>query len=557
MTYLMPEGGVTQLYNDIDTAAVDELRKKWANKPTPAMGAAQQQGDAIAALNSVAPPPTTTPPAGMPPTTPASGIMQPALSQTVAPKISSYGMGQIKQDITKAGEQRDLKLEKAQEKMQESLGKQADAQKYAFDAKADALAAQATLQERQADMQEKSIVQSQASRQAYNEKVNQYQSAVQKEEKMAEYWNTDMTYDEIKQSESLIQDPNVAPEMRAAAKEKLRKAREVDPERVLGSAGKRIGAALAAALGAFGAAFTGGKNYAMDVINGAIQNDINAQRDALKSKKGAVAAKRSELARYQQMFGDEEIAALKLENRKLQAVGMRSDALSKRLGSEQAIASGEQIAAQTQQRIAENDQKIAILQDKAFKEDAQLKGNLAARQVDVAKANAQMQMQADAQNAQKEIAALKAQTKGQGVGDKMDIKGLEKIGETTKEGDKIVRQAFAQQQDFEETLDELIALREKYGSETLPTEAAKKMEALGGKIFNILRAKTGAGAALTPEEIKMMDPSGFIQDPTQFGFGVDAMKAVKDTYKIGFDRLLEKYNYKKSSTFMPSSAKPN
>lgn len=76
---------------------------------------------------------------------------------------------------------------------------------------------------------------------------------------------------------------------RAAAAAKLKEYSEVDADRILGDTGNKVLAAISMALGAFGSAFTGGPNQAMQIIDSAIKRDIEAQigrRQALKDRVG-------------------------------------------------------------------------------------------------------------------------------------------------------------------------------------------------------------------------------------------------------------------------------
>lgn len=64
----------------------------------------------------------------------------------------------------------------------------------------------------------------------------------------------------------------------------------IDPDRLWKErgTGARIGAVLAAALGGFGAALTGTRNSALDIINAAIDRDIQAQKENLANRRGSL-----------------------------------------------------------------------------------------------------------------------------------------------------------------------------------------------------------------------------------------------------------------------------
>lgn len=76
--------------------------------------------------------------------------------------------------------------------------------------------------------------------------------------------------------------------------------KEVDPGRIFrGKPLAQVNAALAAALGAFGSAFTHGPNFALDIINKKIDDDIQAQREQIQR---GVNAKDNDLARIRDKY---------------------------------------------------------------------------------------------------------------------------------------------------------------------------------------------------------------------------------------------------------------
>ncbi len=83
---------------------------------------------------------------------------------------------------------------------------------------------------------------------------------------------------------------------------------EVDPDRLLGSGGKRIMAGIGIALGAMGAALARTPNYAMQIIGDAIERDIRAQESNLKKLGGRVGMQQSLLGQMRSSFKDESTA---------------------------------------------------------------------------------------------------------------------------------------------------------------------------------------------------------------------------------------------------------
>ena len=70
---------------------------------------------------------------------------------------------------------------------------------------------------------------------------------------------------------------------------------EIEPNRIFknSSTGAKILAAISVGLGAYSASMTGGKNYAMEIIDSAIENDIQAQKLELQQKGAAIDDKRN------------------------------------------------------------------------------------------------------------------------------------------------------------------------------------------------------------------------------------------------------------------------
>jgi hypothetical protein len=84
---------------------------------------------------------------------------------------------------------------------------------------------------------------------------------------------------------------------------------KIDPKRVFGNDSWRsIGAAIAAGIGAYASALTGQPNFALQIIDKAIDRDIDAQKEELLKKKGKVGEIRNAYQDNLQRFKDEEMA---------------------------------------------------------------------------------------------------------------------------------------------------------------------------------------------------------------------------------------------------------
>jgi hypothetical protein len=79
-----------------------------------------------------------------------------------------------------------------------------------------------------------------------------------------------------------------------------------DPQRFFKERGTMasIGAGIAVALGAFGAAMTGTRNTALDIINAAVERDLDAQEREIQIKRDKVNMQSNLIARFERMMGD-------------------------------------------------------------------------------------------------------------------------------------------------------------------------------------------------------------------------------------------------------------
>tara|TARA_R110002020_G_scaffold87892_6_gene216325 strand:- start:4719 stop:6545 length:1827 start_codon:yes stop_codon:yes gene_type:complete len=132
----------------------------------------------------------------------------------------------------------------------------------------------------------------------YNEKQEQY-------DLMAEYGN--MPYDEIVRDRATAADPNAPLAERAAAKRRLERAREVDSGRAFGSVFSKILAAVSVGMGAYGAKNTG-RNFALEIFNKTIADDVAAQKDMFNRKGLKAKEVRNSYAHFMREFDNEAAA---------------------------------------------------------------------------------------------------------------------------------------------------------------------------------------------------------------------------------------------------------
>jgi hypothetical protein len=142
----------------------------------------------------------------------------------------------------------------------------------------------------------------------------------------------------------------------------------IDPNRYWAKkgTGAQVLAAISVAMGAFGASLTGGKNYAQEIINKAVDDDIDAQKHMaeMQLKKGneKVASQQTLYGMMRNRFGDDATALAATQAAALNVVAKKLEAAKSGLSSEDQKAKLAQLQATTQQQAAN---AMAGLHDKA------------------------------------------------------------------------------------------------------------------------------------------------------------------------------------------------
>ena len=145
------------------------------------------------------------------------------------------------------------------------------------------------------------------------------------------------------------------------ARIKAADAATIDPGRFFAQKGalSEIGAAFAVAMGAYSSAMTGGKNYALDIVNNAIEKDIMAQKEAKASANDAVNRARASWEDARQVYGDEALAKEAIHIQKLTAVANNWESRIAKFGSEEQRIKGMQELAAFRNDIANRNLKFA------------------------------------------------------------------------------------------------------------------------------------------------------------------------------------------------------
>lgn len=132
-------------------------------------------------------------------------------------------------------------------------------------------------------------------------------------------------------------------------------AQKVDPEHYWHSRStpQSILGIIALALGGFGAAMTGTRNSAADMIEGAIQNDLASQRANLENQWSSLRQRHSVLQDRAKLYGDLDVAEKQQVAARLQGAVMMANAAAARATSPVEVANARALAAQLQQKAVE------------------------------------------------------------------------------------------------------------------------------------------------------------------------------------------------------------
>ena len=105
--------------------------------------------------------------------------------------------------------------------------------------------------------------------------------------------------------------------------------------------GNKVAAAIAMALGAVGSTIAGGPNAALEIVQRALDRDIEAQRANLANKRASLDDQKSLFAMNMARFGDEETAVLATKASMMEQVQGKLDVQLAKLASPEAKAAGE------------------------------------------------------------------------------------------------------------------------------------------------------------------------------------------------------------------------
>jgi hypothetical protein len=283
----------------------------------------------------------------------------------------------------------------------------------------------------------------------------------------------------------------------------------IDPNKFWASkvTGSRLLAALGAAMGGFGAALTGGPNYALEIINKAVNDDIDAQKSMVdyQLKKGneKVAGQQTLYGMMRSRFGDDATALAATQAAALNVVQKKLDAAKAGLGTQEQKAKLEQLQVQVDARQQAAMQQLHMHAD----ESAQKWAHERTERDKVA-----LEFSAKAAKAN----GKDPETFVPGMGFALD-----------KDAAKLVRAEAAQSDKLTSKIDRLIALREKNGAEMLDREAVAQMQSLSKDLMTDLAQQKKLGA-ISKDDATMLEALAG-GDASRIGYVLPALKSVRQS----------------------------
>lgn len=132
----------------------------------------------------------------------------------------------------------------------------------------------------------------------------------------------------------LVKQQEIARKVRREAKERSRRdidnavsevmEMRINPNRIFNNTSSRVVAAVAAGLGEFGRTLAGGgTNTALQIINSAINRDIDAQKEAIRTAQAGIGLKENAYQRLVDLHGDDEKAELLVRQQALSFAKMK------------------------------------------------------------------------------------------------------------------------------------------------------------------------------------------------------------------------------------------
>lgn len=161
-----------------------------------------------------------------------------------------------------------------------------------------------------------------------------------------------MAADQLKAQQAHAQDmERLAKEQATTAAQYEKEAKNLDPERLM-TGGKRVAAAFAMAFGAYGATLGKTQNFAMQIVNDAMDRDYQGQKDRLAGTKEKLTLSQQAIQNSRAQFSDDAAARADYRGTMLMSLGAFSDAVEARhkggIAKQEGLSMGDKLRAEGQ-----------------------------------------------------------------------------------------------------------------------------------------------------------------------------------------------------------------
>lgn len=277
---------------------------------------------------------------------------------------------------------------------------------------------------------------------------------------------------------------------------------KIDPERAWNSksTGGKITAAIALALGGIGSGLTGRPNAALEVINGAIERDIEAQKSELGQKRDLIGQKADQIRTSAETFALQKANMIAATQAKIGQAAMKSQNAQVKLQAEQLMSGLEQ-------------KKLTLLSEVAKQRALQsFSGGDPSLQA------AQYLSPDDRER----------YVPGEGLA-------------LSKEGAKELRTLKADRDASMDGINRLMEIRQKYGRQALPSEIAAEAKTIAGTLQGRLRTFLVGPGAVSDNERKLLEQiiNKDVTDITSLDSTVlGSLKTLKSSIDNGYQKAL-------------------
>lgn len=337
--------------------------------------------------------------------------------------------------------------------------------------------------------------------------------------------------DKRRELQAILSDKATSTEQKALAKRELDKASSIDPDQYLGSAGKKITAAIAVALGAYGAALTGGPNTAMQIIQQAIQNNLAAQKERFAKREREADSARQGVSDARNQYANQRQQEIDEYARGLEMTKLKIDQILAGTESADALARADALKAQIDEEITKT----------SFERERQARSDFLGAAV------SQGGLMTNAAELAERRRAAAAEAAAAGVGAQAQAANLEARGLALKPGAQLSKEEIKEVSKIKgaadgaiAAMDQLLKLREQAASNPA-LFASPEFRAKSKSIFKAAQASYKEGKALgtwdkgTQELLDDM----FGGDPSQMGFLSERYRGVRDMLVSDRDLKLE------------------